>query len=149
MPGLLLLIIWPIAELFVAIKIAQAIGVLLTVVLLIAGWPVGLWLMKAEGRLAWQRLGAAVAQGVRPGREVLDGALVVLGGLLLIIPGFITDALGLSLLLAPTRGLTRRAIAHNFQSRFVRTATRFSRPGASAYDVDSTATDIPGSRLHR
>ena len=148
MPALLLLIVWPIAELFVAIKIAQAIGVLLTVVLLIAGWPVGLWLMKAEGRLAWQRLGVALAEGARPGREVLDGALVVLGGLLLIVPGFITDVLGLSLLLAPTRGLTRRVIAHTFQSRIVRAATRFSRP-AAAYDADSTATDIPQPRVHR
>lgn len=149
MPGLLLLIVWPIVELFVAIQIAQAIGVLLTVVLLIAGWPVGLWLMKAEGRLARRRLSTAVAQGVAPGREVLDAALVVLGGLLLIIPGFITDALGLSLLIAPTRGLIRRAVTHRFQGRIVRTATRFSSPAASAYDVDSTATDLPGARLHR
>jgi UPF0716 protein FxsA len=136
MPALLLLIIWPIA-------------VLLTVVLLIAGWPVGLWLMKAEGRLARRRLSTAVAEGVAPGREVLDAALIVIGGLLLIVPGFITDALGLSLLVAPTRGVIRRAVAHTFQNRIVRTATRFSRPAASGYDVDSTATDIPGARLHR
>src|SRR6202012_3440884 len=149
MLALLLLIIWPIAELFVAIKVAEAIGVLLTVVLLIAGLPVGFWLTKAEGRLAWRRLRAAIAQGDAPGREVLDAALVVLGGLLLIIPGFITDALGLSLLLAPIRGLPRRAVAHNFQSRTVRMATGVPRPAAPGYDVDSTATDIPGSRLHR
>jgi UPF0716 protein FxsA len=149
MLALLLLILWPIAELFVAIKVAEAIGVLLTVVLLLIGWPVGLWLMKAEGRVAWRRLSLAVAQGVPPGRQVLDGALVLVGGLLLIIPGFITDVLGLALLLAPTRSLTRRAITRNLHSRLLRTATRFSRPQRSAYDVDSTATDIGRPHLHR
>ena len=149
MPALLLLIIWPIAELFVAIQIAHLIGVALTVVLLVAGWPLGVWLMKAEGRLAGRRLSTAVAQGVVPGREVLDGALGVLGGLLLIIPGFITDAAALCLLVAPSRRLVRRGVAHRFHGRIVRTASRFSKPPASGYDVDSTATDIPGARLHR
>jgi UPF0716 protein FxsA len=148
MPALLLLIVWPIAELFVAIKIAEAIGVLLTVVLLIVSWPVGLWLMKAEGRVAWRRLSAAVAQGEPPGREVLNGALVLVGGLLLIIPGFITDAIGLALLLAPSRRAAGRAIARNFEGRLIRTATRFSGRSRSASDVDSTATDIRRPRLH-
>ena len=149
MLAVLLLILWPIAELFVAIKIAQAIGVLLTVVLLIAGWPVGLWLMKAEGRIAWRRLSLAVAEGVAPGREALNGALVLLGGLLLIIPGFITDALGLALLLGPTRGLTGRAIVRSLQNRLVRAGAGRSRPGRDAYDADSTATDISSPQLHR
>lgn len=145
---LLLLIVWPIAELLVAIKIAEAIGVLLTVVLLIIGWPVGVWLMKAQGRVAWRRLSVAVAQGVPPGRQVLDGALVLLGGLLLIIPGFITDVVGLALLLGPSRGLARHAIVRHLQGRVVRTATRFSRRPGSGYDVDSTATDIHRPQLH-
>ena len=67
MLALLLLILWPIAELFVAIKVAEAIGVLLTVILLLVGWPVGMWLTKAEGRAAWRRLtAAAVAAGPVP-----------------------------------------------------------------------------------
>lgn len=144
MLALLLLILWPIAELFVAIKVAEAIGVLLTVVLLLIGWPVGLWLMKAEGRVAWQRLSAAIAQGIPPGRQVLDGGLILLGGLLLIVPGFITDVLGLALLLSPTRRLTGRAVTRNLQSRVLRTAARFSGSPPSAYDVDSTATDLGG-----
>jgi UPF0716 protein FxsA len=149
MLALVLLILWPIAELFVAIKVAEAIGVLLTIVLLLISWPLGLWLMRAEGRVAWRRLSLAVAQGVAPGRQVLDGALILLGGLLLIIPGFITDAVGLALLLAPTRSLTGRAITHNLQSRVLRTATRFSGSPGSTYDVDSTATDIGPPGLHR
>ncbi len=147
--ALLLLILWPIAELFVAIKVAEAIGVLLTVILLLVGWPVGMWLAKAQGRAAWRRLSAAVATGRPPGREVIDGALVLVGGTLLIIPGFITDVVGLLLLLAPTRRVAGALIARNFQSRLVVAATRFSSASRSAYDVDSTATDLDGPQLHR
>jgi UPF0716 protein FxsA len=145
---LLLLILWPVAELFVAIKVAEAIGVLLTVLLLVIGWPLGIWLAKAEGRAAWRRLSAAVAQGRPPGREVIDGALVLAGGVLLIVPGFITDAFGLLLLLPPTRALARRGITRNFQSRLVVAATGFRGPPPSSYDVDSTASDVDGTQLH-
>jgi UPF0716 protein FxsA len=148
MLALLLLILWPVAELFVAIQVAQAIGVLLTVLLLIAGIPIGVWLMRAEGRAAWRRLSAAVAAGRPPGREVIDGALVLVGGVLFIVPGFISDLLGLLLLLAPSRSVAGSAIARNFQSRLVVAATRFSGSPRSPYDVDSTATDIDRPQLH-
>jgi UPF0716 protein FxsA len=147
--ALLLLILWPLAELFVAIKVAEAIGVLLTVLLLIAGIPIGVWLTRAEGRAAWRRLSAAVAAGRPPGREVIDGALVLVGGVLFIVPGFITDLLGLLLLLAPGRSVAGSVIARNFQSRLVVAATRFSGAPRSHYDVDSTATDIDRPQLHR
>jgi len=146
--ALLLFILWPIAELFVAIQVANAIGVLLTVVLLIIGWPLGLWLAKAEGRTAWRRLSAAVTAGRPPGREAIDGALILVGGVALMIPGFITDVIGLCLLLSPTRKLAGRTIARNFRSRVVVAATRFSRTPRGAYDVDSTATDVDQARLH-
>jgi UPF0716 protein FxsA len=146
--AVLLLILWPLAELFVAIKVAEAIGVLLTVVLLLVGMPVGIWLTKAQGRAAWRRLSAAVAAGRPPGREVIDGALVLLGGILLIVPGFISDGLGL-LLLAPTRSVARAAVTRNFQSRLVVAAARFSGTPRASYDVDSTATDLDGPALHR
>lgn len=142
MPALALLILWPVAELFVAIQVADAVGVLLTVVLVIIGWPLGLWLTKAEGRVAWRRLSAAVAAGRPPGREAIDGALVLAGGVMLMIPGFITDIVGLCLLLPPARKLAGGAVARNFQSRLVVNATRFARSPRSAYDVDGTASDV-------
>jgi UPF0716 protein FxsA len=147
MLALLLLILWPVAELFVAIKVAEAIGVLLTVLLLVVSWPVGMWLLRSEGRAAWRRLSAAVAAGRPPGREAIDGALVLVGGGLLIVPGFLSDVVGLTLLVPPTRALARVGIARNFRSRVVVAATRFSRPPASAYDVDSTAKDIDQPQL--
>jgi UPF0716 protein FxsA len=88
-----------------------------------------------------------VAEGRSPGREVLDGALILLGGLLLIVPGFLSDVLGAIALLPPTRSLLRGQLARHIQSRFVVQATRFT--GASGpYDVDSTATDVDQPQLH-
>jgi UPF0716 protein FxsA len=141
---LLLLLCWPIAELFVAIQVADAFGILWTVILLIAGWPLGTWAIRSQGRAVWRRLSVAVSEGRPPGREVLDGALVLIGGALLIIPGFITDALGILALLPPTRALLRWLLVRNIQSRLVVRAVQFTdRP----YDVDSTARDLDQPRL--
>jgi UPF0716 protein FxsA len=145
---LLLLVIWPIAELLVAIEVAQAIGFLPMLLLLVLSWPLGLWVVRHHGRLAWRRLGEAVSAGRPPTREVVDGALVVLGGGLLIVPGFITDVLGLLLLAPPTRWLARRELIRNFHSRVVIRATSFGA-GRTPYDVDSTATDIDNPQLPR
>ena len=143
----LLLVLWTALELFVAIKVADAIGVLATVVLLLLSWPLGSWALRSQGRAAWRRLGEAVSAGRSPGREVLDGVLVLLGGVLLIVPGFISDVLGVLALLPPTRALMRRGLARNLQSRVVVSATRFT--GASRpYDVDSTANDVDQPKLH-
>ena len=144
--ALLLAVLWPIAELFVAIQVAHAIGVVPTIVLLIAGWPLGTWALRRQGAAAWRRLGLALGEGRTPAREVVDGALVVIGGVLLMIPGFITDVIGLLLLLPPTRALTRPLLVRNLTSRLVLRATQFSRR-PSPYDVDSTATDIEQPQL--
>jgi UPF0716 protein FxsA len=143
---LLVLACWVIAELFVAIKVADAIGVLLTVVLLFAGWPVGTWVLRSRGRAAWRRLSIAVSEGRAPGREVIDGALVLFGGALLMVPGFVTDVLGICALLPPTRALARWLLVRNLYSRLVVGAARF---GARRYDVDSTARDLDHPQLPR
>jgi UPF0716 protein FxsA len=145
--ALLLFVCWCVAEIYVAIKIAEAIGVLAMLLLLIAAWPIGFWALRSQGRIAWRRLGDAVAERRPPGREVLNGALVLLGGMLLMGPGFITDALGVVLLLPPTRAIARVALARNLRSRLVVRAARFGGR-RSAYDVDSTATDIDQPQLH-
>ena len=141
---LLLLVLWPVAELFVAVKVADAIGLLLTIVLLIASWPAGYWLLRSEGRAAWQRLSAAITAGRPPGRPVIDGALALVGGVLFLVPGFITDVLGACLVLKPTRALARRLIERNLRSRLV---VRFSGRGTSSSDVDSTARDVDPRHL--
>ena len=138
---LLLLILWPVAELFVAIKVAEAIGVLAMLALLVVSWPIGIWAIRSQGRAVMRRMSTAINEGRAPGREVLNGALVLLGGALLIVPGFITDVFGLVLLLPPTRAAARALIARNLRNRVVVRAVSFGA-GNRRYDVDSTAADV-------
>jgi UPF0716 protein FxsA len=138
-------IVWLLAELFVVIEVAGAIGVGATILLLILSWPVGAWALRTQGRAAWRRLSAAVQAGRSPGREVLDGVLVLIGGFLLIVPGFISDVVGALALLPPSRALLRGQFARHLQSRLVVRATRST--DGRGYDVDSTATDVDQPHL--
>jgi UPF0716 protein FxsA len=114
-----LFIVVPIAELYVLIQIGQAIGILPTIALLILDSILGAALMRAQGRATWMRFNRALAEGRIPGREVMDGALVIFGGALLLTPGFLSDVLGLILLLPPTRALVRTLLLRRFGPRIV------------------------------
>lgn len=145
----LLLILWPIAELFVAFKVAEAIGFLWMLLLLVASWPIGSWAMRSQGRLVMRHLREAMAAGEAPAHSMLEGALVVVGGMLLIVPGFITDVLGVLLLLPPSRALTERFVARRLtrgrSGRRGGFGGRGSGPGARQdYDVEGTAVDVDG-----
>jgi UPF0716 protein FxsA len=146
LPLVLLFIVVPIAELAVIIQVGQAIGLWWTLALLIADSILGSVLMRTQGRAAWRRFNAAVQEARVPAREVLDGALVIFGGVLLLTPGFITDVLGLTLLIPPTRALVRRLLARRLERRMV---TSMSRPPRRrpAYDVDGTARDVDVEEL--
>ena len=145
LPLVLLFIAVPIAELAVIIQVGQAIGVWWTIGLLIADSILGSWLMRHQGRTAWRRFNEAVGVGRVPTREVLDGALVIFGGALLLTPGFLTDILGLVLLIPPTRVLVRKVLARRLTLRMVAAANRPRAP--HAYDVEGTAVDIDPDRL--
>src|SRR4249920_1025053 len=99
--ALMVLIVWSIIELFVMVQIAGAIGVLPTVLAVVAMSVAGLWLMKVEGLGALRRAADQLDRGEAPTDEVVNGALIVVGGLLMFIPGFVTGAVGLLLLLPP------------------------------------------------
>ncbi len=165
MPLLLFIIflVVPIAELYVLIQIGQAIGILPTIALLIGDSILGAALMRQQGRATWLRFNRALGEGRVPGREVIDGVLVIFGGALLLTPGFLSDILGLILLIPPTRALVRRVLVRRFGGRLVESATggaqvRFGRMfGASpgprraprSYDdevVDGTAREVPPQR---
>jgi UPF0716 protein FxsA len=140
LPLVLLFIAVPIAELAVIIQVGQAIGVWWTIALLVFDSLFGAWLMRHQGRAAWRRFNEAVQGGRIPAREVLDGALVIFGGALLLTPGFITDIFGLILLIPPTRALVRVVFARRLAHRMVASATR-PRP-RGGHDVEGTAVDI-------
>jgi UPF0716 protein FxsA len=105
-----LFILYPLAELAAIIFVAKAIGVLATLLLLLVFSLAGAWLAKREGLAAWRRFQFATAEGRVPTREVADGAMVLLAGALLLVPGFLTDVLGLLLLVPATRALARRLV---------------------------------------
>src|SRR4029453_12832872 len=113
----LIFIVLPIAEIYVIIKVGEAIGVLPTIALLILDSFLGAALLRSQGRGAWARFNDALARGRIPAREVFDGAMVILGGAFLITPGFITDAIGLLLLIPPTRRLFRGLVSRLAWSR--------------------------------
>jgi UPF0716 protein FxsA len=148
MPLLLLLIfiVIPIAELAVLIQVGQLIGVWWTVGLLVADAVLGSWLLRTQTRTAWRRFNEALAAGRVPHREVVDGVLVIFGGVLLLTPGFITDIFGLLFLFPPTRillrGLLVRRGALKLMGSMPGTASppngRFRHPD----DVEGTAVDI-------
>jgi UPF0716 protein FxsA len=105
-----LFIVVPILELWVIIEVGGLIGILPTLALLLAMSILGATLLRHQGRGAWQRFNLAIAQRRFPGREVADGLMITIGGVLLLTPGFITDALGLLLLLPPSRAIARRLV---------------------------------------
>jgi UPF0716 protein FxsA len=154
-------IVVPIAELYVLIQIGSAIGILPTIALLILDSVLGAALMRSQGRAAWMRFNRALAEGRVPGREVMDGALVIFGGALLLTPGFLSDVLGLILLLPPTRAIVRTVLVRRFAGRVVASATSGAhsrmgriftfetgaRPAAHDDDiVEGTAREVPPRR---
>ena len=158
---LLLLILFvglPIAELYVIIQVGQAIGLLTTLVILILDGFVGAALARSQGRAAWARFNQALAEGRVPASETFDGAMIIVGGAFLLAPGFITDAIGLLLLLPPTRALLRGAVARMAKRRasFAWTVVGGPRrPGPSppprGYDYEGSAREVtdPPEQLHR
>src|SRR4051812_21000835 len=107
---ILVFIIVPIAELYVILKVGDAIGWAPTLALLVLDSLLGTWLMRSQGRAVWQRFQSTMQAGRIPHREVFDGVLVIFGGAFLITPGFITDIVGVLLLLPPTRSVFRRML---------------------------------------
>ncbi len=150
----LVLIAVPVLEVFVFIVVGQAIGWLPAVALLLATSIVGVQVGRMQGRSAIERVSLAVSERRVPTRAALDGALGFLAGLLLAVPGFLTDALGVLLLLEPTRALVRRWLSRHYAGRmmsFLASAGRFTPDAREPYpaDVDSTAVEDDLDQLGR
>ncbi len=100
----------PIIEVLLLIKVGHAIGAFPTLLILVAEAIIGAWLMRKEGSKAWQALRDSLTTGRMPARELTDAALVLVGGLLLMLPGFFTDVIGFVFLLPFTRPLARSIV---------------------------------------
>ncbi|GGL07782.1 hypothetical protein Sme01_67480 [Sphaerisporangium melleum] len=121
----LVFLVVPVLEIWALIQVGQVIGGWQTVGLLILDSLIGAWLVRREGRRAWRALRQALESGRMPDRELVDGALVVAGGTLLVTPGFLSDVLGFVLILPFTRPLARRGLGW-FLGRRVRAMTAAS-----------------------
>jgi UPF0716 protein FxsA len=156
-----LFIVVPIAELYVIIQVGEAIGVWPTLALLLLDAVLGSLLLKHQGRGAWRRFNEALAQRRFPGKEVADGLLIVIGGTLLLAPGFLTDIVGLFLLIPPTRAISRAILKRFTIGRFTVVGLGGTGSGAFGgrgpgsaggtsgarrdYDYDATAEEVPSN----
>lgn len=145
MPALIviLFVLVPLVEIYLVLQVGAALGAGWTIALLVADSIVGAWLLKVEGRRAWSQFRTALQEGRWPGDEVAQGALVIVGGTLLLTPGFLTDGVGLLMLLAPTR----RSLARLLRTRVTAGAApgrRTSRPegGAATGGLDVEVVEI-------
>ena len=110
--ALVLLLAVPIVELWVFVQAADAWGFWWALFAVVAISVVGLWLVKRAGFSAMRRGLDAVQEGRPPTKELLDGALLLFAGTLLLLPGFVTGVLGLLLLLPPARAAVRPLMLH-------------------------------------
>jgi UPF0716 protein FxsA len=155
-----LFIVVPIVELYVIIQVGQAIGVVPTLTLLVADALLGSLLLRQQGRGAWRRFNAALAERRFPGREVADGLMIAVGGTLLLTPGFVTDIFGLALLIPPSRAVLRDLLRRFAARRFLVVGAASRMPMGSpptggpptgdtrSYDYDGTAEEIDADDPH-
>jgi UPF0716 protein FxsA len=121
-PGWLLLVAFvvvPLVEIFVLVQVGQVIGPWWTILLLIAASALGAWLIKREGSRAWAALREALQTGRMPARELADAGLILIGGTLMLTPGFVSDVVGILLILPLTRPVARRLLTRMVAARLV------------------------------
>lgn len=115
----LALLVVPVAEIALIVAVGSVIGGWQTLALLLLESALGAYLVKSEGRRTWQALQGALNTGKMPGRELADAALVLIGGTLLLTPGFLSDIVGFFFILPITRPITRAWLQTLVERRLV------------------------------
>lgn len=135
----LLLLALPVAELVVIVQVAGSIGVPNTLGLLLLVSIVGVTLARRAGLGALERLRRSQLEGTPPSRDLTDAALLLLAAFLLVLPGFISDVMGLALLLPPVRALVRTVVLQRLSKsrRVVLVGQTARRDGDEVWDVES------------
>lgn len=134
----------PLAEIYVIVQVGQAVGAWWTIVLLVADSVFGTWLVKREGGRAWRALQMALQEGRMPARELADGMLILIGGTLMLTPGFLSDVVGMLCILPVTRPLGRRVLARMVTRRLLATSAqaRGTRGGAGRAGPDVVPGEV-------
>ncbi len=134
-------VVVPLLEIYVLIQVGQVIGAWWTILLLILDSILGTWLIKREGSRAWRALTSAIETGRMPARELADGALILVGGTLMLSPGFVTDALGILLILPLTRPVARRLLTAIVARRLLGGSATRPGPGSDGSVVRGEVVD--------
>jgi len=110
-----LFILVPLAELALLVYVGTLIGVLYTILIVVATGLLGAFLAKHQGLVTLSRIRSNLERGIVPSYELLNGVLILMGGLLLLTPGLITDAVGFTLLIPQTRSIIGRWLGRLIQ----------------------------------
>ena len=131
-----------VAELYVIVQVAHHLGVFATLGLLVLLSASGPWLVRRQGVTVWRKARARLNEGAVPGRQLVDGVLLLVAGVLITLPGFLTGAAGILLLLPPVRALIRWLGAGWLSRR----ATIEVLSGSQWHDGPGGRTVLAGSR---
>jgi UPF0716 protein FxsA len=115
----ILFLVVPIVELYIIVQIASSVGIFETIGLLILVSVVGAWLVRSQGLTVLGRVQGQLAMGNVPGKEMVDGLLILFAGALMLTPGFMTDAFGMLLLIPPTRAVVRTILVRRYRNSVV------------------------------
>ncbi|HUW01569.1 MAG TPA: FxsA family protein [Acidimicrobiales bacterium] len=140
----LLFLVVPVIEVFLIAQVAGSIGFGSTLLVIIAISVAGAWLVKYQGLSIMRRLQEQLGRGQMPTNELIDGGLILFAGALMLTPGFLTDALGLVLLVPPTRAVVRAIVKTRFSGQMIVTGPGFRSEPHDAdgiWDADSWETE--------
>jgi UPF0716 protein FxsA len=112
----LLVLIIPFVEIYLLLTVGGIIGALPTIFLVVSTAVAGAWLLRQQGIATFQKLQANLRQGVIPAYEMIEGSIILVGGALLLTPGFITDLLGFACLIPQLR---RKIAQYVIENHFV------------------------------
>jgi UPF0716 protein FxsA len=112
-------VVIPLVEIWAILQVGRWVGPWWTIALLVLDSVIGAWLIKREGGRAWQALRQALQAGRMPARELADAALILIGGTLMLSPGFVLDVAGILLILPFTRPVARRLLTRVVERRLV------------------------------
>lgn len=121
---LLFIIVTPIIDLYILIKASQNMGFWTTITLIIATGIAGYYLARSEGRIVISNVNRELAQGGLPGDELLIGLSILIGGIFLVVPGIVTDIIGITMILPGTREIYINIMKKRFKDKIRRGDTR-------------------------
>ena len=125
-------LIIPFIEIYLLIQVGGIIGAFPTIFLVVFSAVLGAWLLRQQGFATWHRFQASLAQGNLPAYEMIEGPILLVGGALLLTPGFVTDVMGFACLIPQLR---RKIAQYVIEHHLIQAGGPFQRPVRTEKDV--------------